>query len=77
MKKTYQDAIKFLDENPGTHRFGDLAEGLGYTRATGSQAIGSMMRAIHNRGLHHYCRRVVSDETRQHGCDVPVKELEQ
>lgn len=76
-KKTHEAVIAFLDLHPGVHTFGDVAQGLGYTRKTGGQAIGSMMRAIHRRGLHHYCRRVVHDKTGQHGCDAPVENGEQ
>lgn len=69
MPRTYKDAIRFLDDNPGTHTFGDVAVALGYERGRGGRAIGAMMRAIHNRGLHDYCHRVVDDRTRMHGCN--------
>lgn len=73
-KRTFGDVVRFLDENPGVHRFGDVAVALGYSRATGGNAVGSMMRAIHSRGMHGYCRRVVFDETDEHGCDTPVND---
>lgn len=66
---TYEAVIAFLDANPGTHTFGDVAEGLGIPRSKGGRAVGAMMRAIHNRGLHEYCVRVVNAKTRKHGCD--------
>jgi len=66
---TYEAVIAFLDANPGTHTFGDVAEGLGIPRSKGGRAVGAMMRAIHNRGLHEYCVRVVNAKTGKHGCD--------
>jgi len=66
---TYEAVIAFLDANPGTHTFGDVAEGLGIPRSKGGRAVGAMMRAIHNRGLHEYCVRVVHAKTGKHGCD--------
>ncbi len=69
-KRNYRDVIAFLDANPGDHTFGEVAEALGYTRETGGRAVGAMMRAIHNRRLHRYCRRVVKDDTREHGCNA-------
>ena len=71
MPATYEDVIAFLDANPGVHTFGDVAEALDIPRRNGGQAVGSMMRAIHRRGLHQYCVRVVNAETLQHGCDEP------
>jgi len=65
----YEEVIEFLDRNLGDHTFGDVSEGVGIPRADGGRAVGAMMRAIHNRGLHDYCRRVIDSETRQHGCD--------
>jgi len=66
---TYEAVIAFLDENPGEHTYGDVAEGLGLPRGVGGRAVGAMMRAIHNRGLHEYCVRVVNAKTGKHGCD--------
>lgn len=69
-KRNHRDVIAFLDANLGVHTFGDVAEALGYKRETGGRAMGAMMRAIHPRGLHMYCRRVVNENTRKHGCDA-------
>ena len=66
---SYEDVIKFLDEHPGQHTYGKVAEAVGLTKEGGGPAVGAMMKAIHNRGLHEYCKRVVSDETAGHGCD--------
>lgn len=64
-RMSFRDVIRFLDSHQGEFEYGELAQRLG----TGSQAVGSMMRAIHNRGLHDYCRRVIDKKTRKHGCD--------
>jgi alkylated DNA nucleotide flippase Atl1 len=75
-KKNHGDVIAFLDSNPGFYTFGEVAEALGYTRETGGQAVGAMMRAIHKRGFHEYCRRVVNNESGEHGCDTTLKPKE-
>ena len=67
---THEDVIAWLDANPGEHTYGAVAEGLGSTSAAG-QAVGACMRAIHNRGLHEYCQRVISSETGSHNCGDP------
>jgi len=74
--KSYEDVVAFLNTHPGAHAYGDIAESLGYTRKTGGQAVGAMMRALHNRGHHEYCRRVVSDETGEHRCDALLEPSE-
>ncbi len=66
---TFEDVIRFLEKNPGQYTFGDIADSVGITRQDGGRAVGSMMRAIHNRGFHQYCVRVVNAKTGQHGCD--------
>lgn len=70
----FKDVIDFLNRNPGDHTFGDVSDGVGIPRKKGGRAVGSMMRAIHKRGLHEYCRRVVDPKTRQHGCDQNAKQ---
>ena len=72
---SFEDVIKFLDENSGKHSYGKVAEAVGLTKEGGGRAVGSMMKAIHRRGLHGYCERVVSDDTGEHGCDY-VEDLE-
>ncbi len=65
---TYEDVIQFLDSHPGKFTYGQVAQALGYSPGHGGRAIGAMMRALHNRGLHSYCKRVVNTRTGEHGC---------
>jgi hypothetical protein len=63
------DLVRFLRNNPGLHTYGDASEALYGHRGAG-QPIGSMLRAIHNRGLHQYRVRIVRSvsDPSSHGC---------
>lgn len=66
---TYKDLIQFLDDNPGVWEYGQVAKALGGS-SEASRGVGSMLSAIHRRGLHEYCIRVINKTTRQHNCDA-------
>jgi len=68
----YTDLIQFLDDNPGLHTYGDASEVL-YGHRRGGPGVGSMIKAVHNQGRHHYCVRLVKDvsDPHSHGCDSP------
>ena len=63
----WNDVMQWLDENPGIHKYGDVAEGLGRVPGDNGRAVGAAMQAIHRRGHHEYCVRVV-DAHGEHGC---------
>jgi Mn-dependent DtxR family transcriptional regulator len=58
-RPTFRTLIIFLDENPGQFTYSEVARQL----STWTRAVGSMLRALARRGLHSYCRRIVSEET--------------
>ena len=67
----WEEVMAWLDENPGRHTYGEVAKGMGRDPTKYGQAMGSAMRAIHNRNHHDYCVRVVDPDTGRHGCSTP------
>ena len=55
----WEDVIIFLDKKPGSHTYSRAAQAIG----SHPRAVGAMMRAIHTRGRHGYCPRVVDGRT--------------
>ncbi len=56
---TFKTLIRFLDVHPGRFTYGEIAIRIG----TCARAVGQMVKALANRGLHRYCVRVVSKAT--------------
>ena len=59
----WHDVMVFLDKNQGRHRYDQVAQAI----RSHPRAVGAMMRAIHARGRHKYCPRVVSAATGRPG----------
>ena len=55
----WEDVIIHLDNNSGMHTYGQVAQAI----RSHPRAVGAMMRAIHRRGRHRYCPRVVEGAT--------------
>ena len=64
---TWKDARGFLDRSTGKHTYGAVAAEIG----TSARAVGAMMRALHKRGHHAYCPRVVDSRTGRPGFRCP------